>query len=82
MVGHWHSADNLSNVFVAGNVFKELYLGLQNGTREDAPSNPATQVLEALQDEVDEMILGFQASLGILKRSIIDQFSIEAGTQS
>jgi len=44
--------------------------------------NHLQEEIEGLQEEVDDMILGFEASLGIVKRSVLDQFSIDAGMLS
>ncbi|KIJ55648.1 hypothetical protein M422DRAFT_240259 [Sphaerobolus stellatus SS14] len=62
--------------------FMAIYVGLQNGTLEDAPANALTEEVEALQEEVDDMLLGWEASLGIVKRAVMDKFSIDAGTDT
>lgn len=48
---------------------------MQNGTHVNAPANPLTEVMEALQEEVDDMILGFEAKLARVKSAALDVFS-------
>lgn len=48
---------------------------MQNGTHAKAPLNPLTDVMEALQEEVDDMIMGFDANLTRLKNAGLDAFS-------
>jgi hypothetical protein len=53
----------------------DLYLSMQNGTHANALPNPLTDVMEALQEEVDDMIMGFDANLTRVKNAALDVFS-------
>ncbi|KAF8586375.1 hypothetical protein K439DRAFT_963117 [Ramaria rubella] len=55
--------------------FGEIYRMMQNGTLANAPPNPVSDIMEALQEEVDDLILGFEASLDRLKSAALDTFS-------
>ena len=54
---------------------------MQNGTHKSAPANPLVDVMEALQEEVDDMVLGFEANLTRVKNAALDMFS-EIGENS
>jgi len=55
--------------------FAGLYLSMQNGTHKTAPPNPLIDVMEALQEEVDDMVLGFEANLTRVKNEALGMFS-------
>ncbi|KAF8522999.1 hypothetical protein JB92DRAFT_1644485 [Gautieria morchelliformis] len=55
--------------------FADLYLAMQNGTHTTSPANPLIDVMEALQEEVDDMVLGFEANLTRVKNAALDIFS-------
>ncbi|KAF8518955.1 hypothetical protein BU17DRAFT_48081 [Hysterangium stoloniferum] len=55
--------------------FEELYMGMQAGTDENAPANPLNEIMEALQEEVDDMIVGFETNLSRIKSAAVDLFA-------
>ena len=60
---------------IASKKFAGLYLSMQNGTHKTAPPNPLIDVMEALQEEVDDMVLGFEANLTRVKNEALGMFS-------
>lgn len=52
---------------------------MQNGSLPNAPPNPVLDIIEALQEEVDDMILGFEANIDRIKSSAIERFSATEG---
>lgn len=58
---------------IAVESFVDVYRGLQNGTEADAPANHLIDIIESLQEEVDDIILGFQASIGQIRSTLLDK---------
>ena len=60
---------------IASKKFTDLYMSMQNGTHKSAPANPLIDIMEALQEEVDDVVLGFEANLTGVKSTALDMFS-------
>ncbi|GJJ11098.1 hypothetical protein Clacol_005329 [Clathrus columnatus] len=63
----------VKTVSVAADSFVDNYRGLQNGTQSDAPGDPLVEVMERLQEEVDDIIMGFEASIGQIRSTVLDK---------